>query len=99
MWEDGKVENRNIEVVKRCFKEKKIRAGITHLLNSFLSKRNVWIIHPEPSLNEQKRIWKSYIHANLLKRMLIFFLNLIIWQKIPKKIHKERLAFFRTKTF
>lgn len=56
----------------------------------------MWIIHPEPSLSEQKRIWRVYTRLGMGKRMFIWIITTAIWFKTPKKMTEDRIIYFRT---
>jgi len=89
------MSSKNLEVAKRCFLEFKFRAAISHFSNAFLSSKNMWIIHPEPTISEQKRIFNAYQKTTKIKKIIINLFTRLIWFKSPERLHRERLIYFK----
>ena len=87
--------SKNLRIAWKCLIRFKIRASITHFLNAFLSTKQIWIIHPEPTLAEQKRIFKAYTNSSNFKQKIIRFFTILFWFKTPENLTQERLKHFK----
>lgn len=86
---------KNLEVSWRCLKEREFRQALTHFLNSFLRLFNIWIIHPEPTMEEQNRIFEAYKNSNNFAKSINYVLTLLIWFKTPESLSLFELHNFR----